>query len=642
MMPLDVPAASYSMALMMEESVMAKQKTSKWSVAAVLLVQALNAFGDNLVKLLIIGLALGVAAESAIGKEMQVYLSIVFSAPYIILAPLAGYLSDRFSKNRVILVMQVVQLFCFVGFIFALRSRAGEASLWWCLGLFTCVAVQSAIFSPARTGIMKELVGTASLGRVNGLLQMLMMLGILAGIGMGGWLYKALRDRGYDAWDAALYPLYGCALLSVLQIIVSLTIARTPNQPQVKYEHSLWYAHLTQLGAAFRTRSVGLAVSGMVFFWFMSYSVGTIMVGLGKELYPGDDAKATFEVSLMSGIVGIGVMLGGAIGGFICRKKIELGVVPLAGLGIAVALIAGWLLPLGSTGLYLALGMVGLCGGIFLVPLSAFVQDRAPPDERARILSAGNLLDCLIGGIGGNVLVWIMLKLGVSSSAQLGVIGLISLGAAVYISRIVPKDMVRFVCLAIVRSIYRIKSVNQLHVPREGGVLLLPNHVSYVDALVVGAACDRPVRFVMWDVLYRVWWMNGFLRLFGTVPISPTRAKDAIRTVSEALKSGEVVCLFPEGEITRTGPMGPLQKGFELMLRQADCPAVPVYLDGLWGSIFSYEGGTVFKKWPKKLRYPVVVRFGQALAAREATTERVTQELFKLKADGEKERQQEG
>lgn len=603
-----------------------------WSVAAVLLVQALNAFGDNLVKLIIIGLALGVAAETTIGGEMQVYLAIVFSLPYIVLAPVAGYLSDRFSKSRVILWTQVAQLLCFIGFIVVLRSRAGEASLWWCLVLFSFVAVQSAVFSPAKSGIIKEMVGTAGLGRVNGWLQMFMMLGILAGIGAGGGLYKTLRDRGFDAWDSALYPIYGCTLLAALQVLVSVTIRRTPSRPEVRYENSLWWSHLTHLGAAFRIRSVGLAVSGMVFFWFMSYSVGTIMVGLGKELYPGDDAKATFEVSVMSGIVGVGVMLGGLIGGIVCRKKIELGVVPLAGLGIGIALLVGWGLPLGSTGLYVALATVGLCGGVFLVPLSAFVQDRAPPDERARILATGNLLDCLIGGVGGNILVWIMLKLGLSSSAQLGVIGFISLGAAAYISRIVPKDMVRFVCLAIIRSVYKVRAVDGQKVPAEGGVLLLPNHVSYMDAMVVAAACERPVRFVMWDVLYNVWWMNGFLRLFGTVPISPTRAKDAIRTVSEALKSGEVVCLFPEGEITRTGPMGPLQKGFELMLRQSGCPAVPVHLHGLWGSIFSFEGGKVFKKWPKKLRYPVTVRFGDVLSTREATAERVTESLQAMEA----------
>lgn len=604
-----------------------------WSVASVLIVQALNAFGDNLVKLLIIGLALGVAAETTIGREMQVYLAIVFSLPYIVFAPVAGYLSDRYSKSRVIVWTQVAQLLCFVGFIFALRSRAGESSLWLCLLLFSFVALQSAIFSPAKSGIMKELVGTAGLGKANGLLQMFMMLGILAGIGAGGGLYKLLRDRGYEAWDAALFPIYGCTVLAGLQVLASLSIHRTPSQPNISYSHSLWWDHLTHLGAAFRHRAVGLAVSGMVFFWFMSYSVGTIMVGLGKDLYPGDDAKATFEVSVMSGIVGIGVMLGGLIGGLVCRRKIELGVVPLAGLGIGVALVAGWLLPLGGTGLYVALAMVGLCGGVFLVPLSAFVQDKAPAEERARILATGNLLDCLVGGVGGNILVLLMIKLGISSSAQLGVIGFISFGAAAYISRIVPKDMVRFLCRAIVRAIYRVKTRDVGKVPAEGGVLLLPNHVSYVDALIIGTACERPVRFVMWDELYRVWWMNGFLRLFGTVPISPTRAKDAIRTVSEALKSGEVVCLFPEGEITRTGPMGPLQKGFELMLRQSGCPAVPVFLHGLWGSIFSFEGGKVFKKWPKKLRYPVTVRFGDALSARDATVDRVTDSLKSMEAD---------
>ncbi|MBL9114393.1 MAG: MFS transporter [Verrucomicrobiaceae bacterium] len=625
---------SDSSASVANNSIPSPTQPATGSVWAVLLVQALNAFGDNLVKLLIIGVALGVAADTAIGKEMQVYLAIVFSLPYILFAPIAGYLSDRFSKQKIILWTQVSQLFCYLGFIAALWSRAGETSLWWCLVFFFGLAVQAAIFSPAKSGIMKELVGSDGLGRVNGLLQMFMMVGILSGIGAGGEIYKQLRDRGFDAWDAGLYPIIGCAVLALFQIVASLVTRRTPGYPELHYRHSIWWEHLHQLGGAFRQRSIGLAVSGMVFFWFMSYSVGTIMVGLGKDLHPGSDANATAEVSRMSAIIGVGVMLGGLLGGWICRKKIELGVVPVAGLGIAGGLIAAWLLPLQGPSVYVALGVVGLAGGIFLVPLSSFVQDRAAADERARILSSANLLDCLIGGVGGNVLVWIMIKLGVSSQAQLGVIGIISLAAAFYISRIVPKDMVRFLCLLIVRSIYRVKPVDASRVPATGGVLLLPNHVSYVDALVLSAACERPVRFVIWDVLYRVWWMNGFLRIFGTVPISATRAKDAIRTVTEALQEGEVVCLFPEGSLTRTGELGELQKGFELILRQARTPAVPVWLDGLWGSIFSWKDGRVFTKWPKKLRYPVVVKFGPVLEPREATTDRVLTELKTMRDGG--------
>ncbi len=606
-----------------------------WSVWSVASVQALNAFGDNLVKMLIIGLAMAISADSAIAKEMQVYLALVFSLPYIAFAPMAGFLSDRFSKKRVIVWTQVVQLFCYIGFIFALRLRAGEYSLWACLLLFFGLAVQAAIFSPAKTGILKELVGSRGLGKASGLMQMAMMLGILAGIGAGGAIYKQLRDRGFDAWDAAAYPVCGCTVLAVLQIIAAVVIRPTKGSPEVRYSHSLWWQHTQHLGAVFSDRAIGLAVSGMVFFWFMSYSVGTIMVGLGKEMFPGNDASATAEVSLMSAMIGLGVMAGGLLGAMVCRKRIELGVVPIAGAGIALGLLVACLVPEKGMLLLMSLFVVGLSGGLFLVPLTAFVQDRSPSAERARILSSAHLMDCLIGGVGGNVLVFLMLKLGISSSAQLGVIGAISVVAVIYISRIVTWEMIRFLFGSIIRAFYRVKVNNAEAIPATGGALLLPNHVSYVDALILGACCERQVRFVIWEDFYHVWWMKGFLRLMGTVPISPIHAKDAIRIVTAALKDGELVCLFPEGAITRTGDMGELQKGFELILRKAECPALPVYLHGLWGSIFSYEGGKVFKKWPKSLPYPVAVTFGSLLSPGEATVARVVSELEALRQQSE-------
>jgi acyl-[acyl-carrier-protein]-phospholipid O-acyltransferase / long-chain-fatty-acid--[acyl-carrier-protein] ligase len=601
------------------------------SVWAVLLVQALNAFGDNAVKTIIVALAIGVAANESIGTSMAPLLGVVFAVPYIVLAPVAGFLSDRFSKRSVILWTQVSQLLCYVAFIWALKSPAGVSTLWLCLYLFFPLAIQAAILSPAKSGVMKELVGSAELGKVNGLLQMAMMLGILAGIAVGGEAYARLRDAGKDPWQAAVEPIYYCVGLAVLQILASYLMKRTPGAPELTYKHSLWWEHLGQLGVAYRNRAIGLAVSGMVFFWFMSNSVGTALVGLSKAMHVGNDAAAARELAIVSLVLGVGVMLGALVGGWLCRKHIELGIVPISGLGIAFGLLAAWWLPMGSALAYVALGVVGISGGVFLVPLATFVQDRAPEHERARILAAANLLDCLIGAVIGNGLVGLMAYAGVSPRAQLGVIGIISLGAAIYISRIVPKDMVRFLCLMVVRSIYKVKAVDAARVPATGGVLLLPNHVSYVDALVLSAACNRPVRFVIWDVLYRVWWMNGFLRLFGTVPISTTRAKDAIRTVTEALNQGELVCLFPEGTLTRNGELSELQKGFEIIVRQANAPAVPVWLEGLWGSIFSWKDGRVFTKWPQKLRYPVVVRFGEPLTPKEATTARLLTELETLR-----------
>jgi acyl-[acyl-carrier-protein]-phospholipid O-acyltransferase/long-chain-fatty-acid--[acyl-carrier-protein] ligase len=303
--------------------------------------------------------------------------------------------------------------------------------------------------------------------------------------------------------------------------------------------------------------------------------------------------------------------------------------VPLGGFGLVGGMLWAGFAPLGSPWMYAGLIFTGAAGGCFMVPLYAFVQDKAHPDERARILSAINLMDCLATFVSVAIISGLK-AIGLNASWQFIALAIPTFAAAIYVTRLVPSDLARLVVLSIVRAIYKVKAVNPTHVPREGGVLLLPNHVSYVDALIIGAACDRPVRFVMWDVLYKLWWLNWFLRVVGTVPISATRAKDAVRTVAAALKEGEVVCLFPEGQITRHGMINELRKGFELMARQAEVPVLPVYTDGLYGSIFSYEGGTCFRKWPKKLRYPVTVYFGQPLYGREGTIAAVRAQLQEL------------
>jgi len=190
-----------------------------------------------------------------------------------------------------------------------------------------------------------------------------------------------------------------------------------------------------------------------------------------------------------------------------------------------------------------------------------------------------------------------------------------------------------WVARAIVRSVYKVHAVHPERMPVSGGVLMLPNHVSYMDALILASACPRHVRFVMWEVLYRVWWMNGFLRLMGTVPISPTRAKDAVRNVSAALLEGGVVSLFPEGQITRHGMINELRRGFELMARQGEAQVIPVYLDGLYGSIFSFQGGRFFTKWPKALRYPVSVYFGEPLPAKAGNASAIRTAMHALSAE---------
>ncbi|MEI6871090.1 MAG: AMP-binding protein [Verrucomicrobiota bacterium] len=193
----------------------------------------------------------------------------------------------------------------------------------------------------------------------------------------------------------------------------------------------------------------------------------------------------------------------------------------------------------------------------------------------------------------------------------------------------VMETAIRWIGGLLVRSVYRIRVLHSMPVP-EGGCLLLPNHVSWVDAILLQAIFPRPIRFLVFEEYYRWRLLAPILNLFGALPVSPTHAKEAVRAAADALERGETVCMFPEGEISRSGNLLRLQRGFELIARKAGKPVIPVWLDGLWGSIFSYSGGRYFFKWPRQIPYPVTIAFGEQIAANEATVSRVRESLLSL------------
>lgn len=609
------------------------------SIVLVLVVQALNSFSDNFVKMLLIALSIIIADTTWVGRHMELWLGAIFSLPYMLFAPLVGYWSDRFSKRNVIIWMQVMQILCFVWLTLALWMQRVPGSLELCLVGFFCLAVQAAVLSPAKMGVMKELAGSRRLGRVSGWLQVTMLAGILGGMWAGGVWYGTEYEKTGDAWMSALWPLIVISILGIGELVAALFIQKTPSHPEVHWRKGMALEHFESLKMVFRRRSIRLAALGVTYFWFISNALSFILVTLTKELHPGaTGGGGPMELAKVAGILGIGVISGSFFASHVSKNRIELGLIPLGGFGLVVGLLWSGLATLGSAWMYAGIVFTGAAGGCFMVPLYAFAQDKAERQEKARIHAGMNLMDCL-GTLVAVAIVAAMKTAGLNSSTQFILLSIPTLGAAIYTMRLLPQDLVRLVVLGLIRLIYRVKTVNGDRVPRTGGVLLLANHVSYMDALLIAAACrSRPVRFVMWDVLYNVWWMNGFLRLVGTVPISATRAKDAIRSVATALKEGEIVCLFPEGQITRHGMVNELQKGFELMARQGDAQVLPLYLDGLYGSIFSFQGGRFFTKMPRHLRYPVTVHFGHALATKEGTTEAVRRSILQLGSEALLER----
>lgn len=602
---------------------------NKVSIALVLAVAGLNAFNDNILKMMLVGLAPKVS-QGTIGQDIGSLLGGIILIPYIVLAPVAGYLSDRFSKRRVIMAMLVAQAVILAAAGLVLVSEPGQSGVAVALGIFFMLAVQSTLFSPAKFGILKEVAGSRRLGMVAGWLQMMTMLGILGGLWIGGEWFDWLYDRWGNPWKAAAYPIWVLLGISLVALVAGWRIQRVQPVGSVRFEKSMLWRHFHDLGETLKSPPLRRACFGNSAYWFVASMVGAMFVDIGIALFPDTATSgAASASSRLTLLVGLGTAGGSIFASWVNRRGLQLGIIPLGALGMAAALLlSGWT-PLGSSLFEAGMMAVGFAGGCYLVPIQAFIQDRSPPERRGRVISGVNLMDSLAGILAVSMLMGIK-HLGGSFAAQFTVLGVLMLAASVYIVKLLPQDLLRFVVLGIVRSVYKVKAVGEDQMPREGGVLLLPNHVSYVDALVLSAASPRRVRFVIWDVLYRLWWLNPILKFLGTVPISATRAKDAVKTVASALKDGQVVCLFPEGQITRNGMVNELRKGFELMARQGGAVVQPVYMDGLYGSIFSFESGICFKKWPRKLRYPVAIHFGAPMAPREATTEVVRSAMLRL------------
>ena len=407
------------------------------SLVLLLAVQALNAFNDNFVKILLIALAPVVAGQTFVGANMELFLGGIFSLPYVLFAPVAGWLSDRFSKKTVIVWMQAAQAGCFLLFIAALSMRVPEKSLWLSLAGFFLLASQAAFFSPAKMGIVKDLVGSRRLGMASGWLQMTMMAGTLGGMWAAGNWFADQYSRSGDAWAAALSPITIIAGVTLLQLLGAVLVQRTPAHAEVTFERSMLLRHFANVKSLFAVRQLRLPAAGIAFFWFLSNAISLIVVTLMKETYagsgmPGDNARA---LAAAAAVLGVGIIFGSLVASAVCRVNIQLGLVPVAGVGFAVGLLMAGLAPLGSDWVYGGLVFTGFAGGCFMVPLYAAVQDRAHPSERGRVLAAINLLDCL-AAIGAALVVGALKVAGLSASGQFIALVVPSLGAAVLTLRL--------------------------------------------------------------------------------------------------------------------------------------------------------------------------------------------------------------
>jgi acyl-[acyl-carrier-protein]-phospholipid O-acyltransferase/long-chain-fatty-acid--[acyl-carrier-protein] ligase len=607
-----------------------RQWVGFWSM---IVQQTQNAFNDKAAQFILIPLG------GAVGYAVESWAGVMIALPFVLFAPLAGWTSDRFSKRNVILGAAIAQV-CILSLIcVAVYLRMMPLAL---VGFFM-LAVQSAFFSPAKIGINKELVGSRHLGFAAGVQQMMAMLAILAGQIVAGWWYDhryiSLAGTSERAWNAAYLPLVILACCSVPALVMAIAIPKVPSHGREKLTGKLLVSHFKDLNALWSDLALRRASFGVAYFWGFAAFINLWSVKVAKSLTDGGEGFGTLSSKFMAS-ASLGMVFGFGFASWLLRKKIELGWVPLAGLMMTVcALVLAFMTP-GEWAFMIWLGLLAFSAALFLSPLNAWMQDRYPAQKRGELQSAVNLQDCFAGitaviAIEGMILLARLAGLSEITGFRIQVV-MVGLSCGLmtwFVIRILPTDFIRLVTLGVVKTLYRIKFTGLDRLPKTGGVLLLPNHVTFADAIYISAVSERRVRFVMDETFMKRRLIRFSAQLFGTVPIRRDQPLEAIRKTIQALENGDVVALFPEGQLTRSGGLCEIERGFELIARKAKSPIFPVWVDGSWGSIFSFERGRFFKKVPYRIPYPLSIAVGEEITQTKPKCADVQAALMKASAE---------
>ena len=488
----------------------------------------------------------------------------------------------------------------------------------WPLVVLAGMGVHSAIFSPAKYGILPELIGHERLASGNGLLEMWTFLAILGGTAAGGML---LGQAGSSPWLAPL----GLTVIAVIGFAASWSV---PSVQPARADGGL-AATLSGAWSALRAdRMLRMAITGNIFFWTIASLFAQDILVYAKAVLGLSDTMAGLPLTMLS--VGIGV--GAVLVGRLSPSRVEYGLIPLGAIGVFLTLLVlGLTTPRlgGTVALMLVLGMAS---GLVFIPLNALIQWRAPADRRGSVIALENT--CVFAGIMlGSLAGGALANAGLSTSGIFVATALVTATGTSWALWLLPDALVRLVLVILTHTMYRVRIVGREHVPHQGGALLVPNHVSFIDGLLLVASLDRPIRFVVDAEYVNHPLLKPFMKAFQVIPIASQGGARvvlrALRDAGRALDEGEIVCVFPEGQITRTGSMLSFRRGFERIVKGRDVPVIPVHLDRVWGSIFSYVGGRFLTKWPERIPYPVTVSFGNPVPSDTPASElrRLVQEL---------------
>jgi acyl-[acyl-carrier-protein]-phospholipid O-acyltransferase / long-chain-fatty-acid--[acyl-carrier-protein] ligase len=598
-----------------------------------IITQLQGAFNDNLYRALIVFYMVAAYGEGWQHGNLTMQLSalgaILFAVPYLVFPGIAGALADRYSKRTVTIATKLWEVMVMCVGVVAFYMGSPVLILLMLYMMF----MQSAFFSPAKYGILPEILPEGKLPWGNGYLNMTTFAAIIAGTGVAGPLFHFVK-KGHVSIAAASSILVVC---SILGAVASFRVTKVPAaDPARRLPLNPWSGLGKYFKRFYADRVLWLTMLGGGFFWFAG-AVGQ------QNLYTyGLDTLKVSEtwVGGLFAALMLGIGAGSLAAGYLSKGKIEMGLVPvgLAGMALTGFLLAIPLSPatfhhvgdigmlglamalyLPSVSLWVALSLLfslGFFAGFFEVPLMASLQHRIPADIKGGMIAAFNIVTCL-GILLGGAAMLAAGRLGMNAHHMFLISAVFASVMVAYLAIALPVYVLRSGLWLLGNTIYRLRTVGGENIPQKGGALLIANHTSFIDALVLIASIDRPVRFIMAKEIYESRWVRPLAKLTEAIPIStmstPKELVQSLRSATEAIQDGDLVCIFAEGQISRTGQMLPFRKGFEHIMKRVDAPIIPVHIGRLWGSIFSFADGKFFWKWPQRIPYPVTASFGEPL-----------------------------
>ncbi|HLF66455.1 MAG TPA: MFS transporter, partial [Gammaproteobacteria bacterium] len=530
----------------------------------------------------------------------------------------AGYLADRYSKRTVLIVTKSTEILAMVGAVFALMQDSTALML----AVLFAMATKSAFFSPAKYGILPETVSVAELSHANGIVQMSTYLAILLGGVCGGLLLNIWGDTPYKI---------GFVLIAIACIasLCTLGIARVSAASTRVMRLNPWSEINQGIREFFHHPILFWVVLAIAYFWALGLTMQINLVALGHFTLDW----SPFAIALMQAMLGVGIGVGSLLAGRMSGDQIEPGLIPLGAILMGVCLLLLSSVQLTPFATYFLLVCAGLSAGLYIVPLNALLQDIPEASQKGRIIGTSNFIGAVSMLLAAGV-TWLMYTYwAFSPKTVLMLMGICTLLLSLMTLKVFPDFFLRFLTFLITHTLYRVQIIGYPNIPKKGAALLVCNHVSYVDGMILSGAVPRFIRYLILKDFYEHRLLHWLFKLAHAIPVKEGEYEmtlQAFERVRESLREGHIVCIFAEGSITRTGQLLPFHKGFErIMKNMPDVPIIPVYIDELWNSIFAFRDNRVIWKLPRRMPIRVSIAFGAPLPgnSKTSTVRQAVQEL---------------